>query len=330
VSGLICASLALASPVEAKPEFVVKFGTVAPDGTPWAKQLKRLKKRVEKQSKGRIKFKLFLGGVLGGEVEMVRAVRRGRLQGWGGSTAALAEGARIPQLQLLELPFLFRNLKEADHILDKVVRDDFVKILARKKFYLSFWHENGWRNFAAKKKQIRKIADLRGMKMRSQESPVHLAMYKAIGAQAESIPVPEVLGALKTGMVDGFDNTPLFTSATGWYEGIKYYTISQHIYQPAVIMYSKRFMDKLPKDLRKILVGDERKETIEGRKSVRGMRDALLKHFRNQGIKVYTLTDAERKPFMQKCKVVHKQFAGKVGRQLLAKVQKALKKYRGK
>ena len=330
VSGMLWAALLFAPPAAAKPEFVIKFGTIAPDGTPWAKQLKAVKRRVEKDSKGRIKFKLFLGGVLGGEVEMVRAVRRGRLQGWGGSTAALAEGARIPQFQLLEFPFLFKSFAEADHVLDKVVRGDYVKILAAKGYVFAQWHENGWRNFASKKKLIRTLGDIHGMKMRSQESTVHLAMYRALQAQAESIPVPEVLGALNTGMVDGFDNTPLFTSATGWYEGIKYYTISQHIYQPAILVYNKRFMDKLPKELQKMVIGDERKETVKGRKSVRDMRKALLKHFRETGIKIHTMTDAERKPFLDRCQKVHKQFERKVGKALLAKVRKALKKLRGK
>ena len=324
----LCMILGTVSPAQAKAKYVIKFGTVAPDGTPWANQLKAIKKRIEKQSNGQIKMKLYLGGMLGGEVEMVRAVRRGRLQGWGGSTASVAEGARIPQLQLMELPFLFRSFAEADHVLDKVVRDDYVKILAKKGFAFAQWHENGWRNFASKKKPIKTLADLQGMKMRSQESPVHLAMYKALGAQAESIAVPEVLGALKTGMVDGFDNTPLFSSATGWYEGIKFYTISQHIYQPAVIMYSKKFMDKLPVELRRIVIGDEPKETKKGRASVRNMRGALLKNFRDTGIKVYTMTKAERKPFIAACKKVHKKFAKKVGRKLLKKVNKALAKLR--
>jgi len=323
----LCTFLGTASEAQAK-KIVIKFGTVAPEGTPWANQLKAIKKRIEQESKGQIKMKLFLGGVLGGEVEMVRALRRGRLQGWGGSTASVAEGARIPQLQLMELPFLFRSFAEADHVLDKVVRGDYVKILADKGFAFAQWHENGWRNFASKKKPITSLKDLKGMKMRSQESPVHLAMYKALGAQAESIAVPEVLGALKTGMVDGFDNTPLFSSATGWYEGIKFYSVSQHIYQPAVIMYNKKFLDKLPADLRKLVLGDEAKETKSGRASVRGMRDALLKNFRDNGIKINTMTAAQLKPFQDRCQKVHKQFESKVGKKLLNKVYAALKKLR--
>jgi len=322
-------SLLLSGVASAKPEFVLKFATVAPDGTPWAVHLKSVKKRIEKDSGGRIKMKLFLGGSLGGEVETVRDLRRGRLQGWGGSTAAVAEGARIPQLQLMEIPFLFTSFAEADYVLDKVVNADFEKILAEKGFVLGFWHENGWRNFATKKKAIHTMADLREMKMRSQESPAHLAMYKALGVQAESIAVPEVLGALQTGMVDGFDNTPLFSAATGWYEGVKFYSISQHIYQPAAIIFGKKFMDKLPEDLRKVVLGDPAAEAKAGRKSVRDMRGELLANFKEAGITVYEMTDAERKPFIDATKKVHKEFESVVGKDLLDKVYGGKKAFAG-
>ena len=156
--------------------------------------------------------------------------------------------------------------------------------------------------------------------MRSQESPVHLAMYRSLGTQAESIPVPEVLSALQTGMVDGFDNTPLFSAATGWYEGVKHYTISQHIYQPAVILYSKRFIDKLPKELKKLVLGDPRKDAIEGRRSVRAMREELLGIFRDAGLTIYEMTSQERQPFIERARKVHEEFADTIGRELLQKV----------
>lgn len=322
--GLFAAALVLNAPGEAqaadKAEFVIKFGTIAPDGTPWSAHLKRIKKRVESESGGRIRMKLFLGGALGGEVEMVRSLRRGRLQGFGGSTAAIAEGAAIPELQLLELPYLFDSFDEVDYIMDKVILEDFKKILADKGFFLAYWHENGWRSFATREIEVHSPKDLAKLKMRSQESRVHLAVYKALGVQAESIAVPEVLGALQTGMVDGFDNTPLFSSATGWYEGVDYYVLSRHIYQPAIITYSKKFLDTMPEDMRKILLGDADEETAWGRTAVREMSEPLLQNFKDEGIKVYELTPAEREVFRSLLLPVHKQFEGVVGKDLLEKV----------
>jgi TRAP-type C4-dicarboxylate transport system substrate-binding protein len=163
--------------------------------------------------------------------------------------------------------------------------------------------------------------------MRSQESEVHLAMYKALGVQAESIPVPEVLGALKTGMVDGFDNTPLFSSATGWYEGIDHYNVSQAIYQPAVIIYSLKFVESMPEDLQKILIGNPVEEMTWGRKAVREMREPLLQIFRDEGITVYELTEEEKAAFKKLLIPMHKDFENIVGKELLDKVYAGKKEF---
>lgn len=303
-----------------EPEFIVKFATIAPDNTPWSNHLRKMQDRIQKESNGRIKINVFLGGALGGEVEMVRSLRRGRVQCYGGTAASVAEGAGIPEFQLLELPCLFDSLEEADYILDKVVFDDFRKILKEKGFYMAYWHENGWRNFATSKVQVRLPEDLKKLKMRSQESRVHLAMYKALGVQAEAIATPEVLGALKTGMVDGFDNTTLFSSASGWYEGIDHYTISEIIYQPGVILYSLKFFESMPKDLQKVLIGNPEEEMAWGRNAVREMDEPLLQNFRDEGITVYQLTPEEKDAFRKLLLPVHKEFEAEVGKELLEKV----------
>ena len=99
--------------------YEIRFATIAPDGTPWSDQLKEMKKRVEKEGNGRIKFVVYTSGQLGGEIETLRSLQRGRIQAWGGSVGAVT--ALVPELQLLELPYLFLNEKETDYILDEVV-----------------------------------------------------------------------------------------------------------------------------------------------------------------------------------------------------------------
>jgi TRAP-type C4-dicarboxylate transport system substrate-binding protein len=309
-------------------EFTLKFGTVAPAGTPWSEQLTAIKNRVEEESNGRIKFKLYLGGTLGGEVEMVRSCRRNRIQGFGGSTGAISEGAGLKQFDVLELPFMFKSNEEVDFVMDEFLFDPMSQTLDENGFYLAYWHVNGWHNFASNKKAIHTPADLAEHKMRSQESPVHLAMFKALGAQPISMPVPEVLGSLQTGMVDGFSNSSLFTGATGWYEGIKYYTISHHLYQPAAIIYNKEFWDSLPADLQAILLGDRVKETTEGRAAVRAIEPELIEMFKESGIVVEELTEAERVVFEELCAGVPDQFNDTIGAQLINTVKAGVKTYR--
>ncbi len=328
VVGLIASSAWQRSADAQDAEFTLKFATVAPQDTPWTDQLNAIKKRVEAESGGRIKFKLFPSGNLGGEVETVRKARRNQIQGWGGSTAAVAEGLGLPQFQVFELPFMFNSNEEADYTLDQHLWTDMYAALGGAGFELAQWHENGWHSFATKSKPIHTPADLQEMKMRSQESPVHLAMYGALETQAISMPVPEVLSALQTNMVDGFSNTPLFTAATGWYEGVNHYTITNHIYQPAAIMYNKEFFDSLPADLQAILIGNRTAETMNGRQNVRDLTPGLLEMFQESGISIYDMTDAERAVFQEQCKGVPGELAGEIGSGTINKVKAAVKMWR--
>jgi TRAP-type transport system periplasmic protein len=294
---------------QAEAQFVANFGTVAPDNTPWSKQLRDVKKRVETQSGGRIKMKLFLGGTLGSEIEMIQDVARGeRLHGGGFSTGALGEAAGIPMLQMIELPYLFQTNDEVDAVLDNVLFEPVSEALESKGFVLGAWTENGWRNFATKGGPATSPAELAKYKMRSQESPVHLDMYKQYGVQAVAKPVSEVLPALNTGIVDGFDNTPLFSLAAGWIEPVTHYTMSWHIYQPAGVVYSKVFIEKLPPDLQAILKADHHAEAVRGRKAVRALEEALVAQIESQGKIVTYLTDEQRAAFEGPALNVHKAF----------------------
>src|SRR5687768_12440420 len=105
--------------------FTLKLASVAPDGTPWAEQLSVYKQKVEAESKGRIKIKPFLGGALGDENQTVGECRRGAIAMWGGTTGALATS--VPEISVLELPYLFRDAEQADHVLDKVVGEEMRK-----------------------------------------------------------------------------------------------------------------------------------------------------------------------------------------------------------
>ena len=307
-------------------EIVLKFSTVAPEGTPWTDQLVDIKNRVNAGSD--VKFKLFPGSMLGGEVETLKKARRNQVQGWGGSTAAIAEALNLPALQVFELPFLFDSEAEADFVMDSMF--DLMHAKVREKgFELSFWHVNGWHNFAARK-AIKSPEDLKGLKMRSQESDLHLATFNALGAQPQTIPVPEVLSSLQTGIVTSFSNTPLFTAATGWYEGgITHYTISHHIYQPAAILYNAEFWDSLTAEQQGLILGDRAAETKRGRDTVRALTPILMDDFQNEfGIEIVQLTPAERQAFADLTSGVADDFKDKIGADVLTAALLARDTYR--
>lgn len=305
-------------------EFTMKVATVAPPGTPWSKQLKKIKKSIKEGSAGRIKVKTYLGGALGDEIATAEATKRGSIQCFGGSAGALASA--VPELAVIELPYLFKDEATADRVLDTVIRDDLDKLLWDRGYKLVYFTENGYRSIGATS-AIKSPADLAGKKMRSQESDVHLEAWRSMGASPVPMAVTEVMSALQTGVVDGFDNTPLFTFAASWYQVITHFTLTKHIYQPGVVVLSRKFYESLPEDLKPVVMGDPVKLAERGRRDVRAIGPLLEKNFVDAGIELITLSAKERAAFAAKAEGVHKKWragASKDGKALLDKIKAAL------
>lgn len=309
--------------------FELNIGSLAPKGTPWMDLLMKMEENIEAGSNNRINVILRPPGVMG-EVEMVRETRKGeRLQGAAVTTAAIAEGGNIPVLSIVELPFLFDNNKEADTVLDTVVFDLASEAMSKRGFVMGVWSENGWRSFATKEKPIRSPDDLKDLKMRAQESDVHMAMYKTFGGNAVQKPMTEVLTALQSDVIDGLDNTALYIQSAGLAEPVDYFTITRHIYQPAAVIYSKRWFDDLPPDLQKVIL-DQKSLAAEGRAGIREEDDAMVENMSLFSVEVVELTDEERAVFAKKAKTMHDSYAAGIegGADWLAKINEALKSLR--
>ena len=290
----------------------VRFGTVAPANTPWADVLERLKKSVAKKSGNSIKIKTYLGGQLGGELEILSGIRRGRIQGGGITSAAL--GTVIPEISVLELPFLFESYEEADYILDNLLYDPFKSLFEKKGLILVSWAENGWRNIGHKTKTIKVVADLKGIKIRSQENEAHMAFWKRFGVHPVPLAIPETLSALQTGLVEGFDNTALFTLAAEWHTGIKYFTITEHIYQPAAVVFSRKFWKTLTPQQKTIMMDRGNGIAPEARAGVRALGKELIDVLKSSGIEIYNMPRPERAKFKEASKSLHGQILKSLGK----------------
>jgi len=310
-SALALALAVTALPAAAQDQIVLKAGSVAPEGTPWADWLDGVRKRVDKEAGGRIKTKAFLSGKLGGEREMVDDTKKGALQMFGGSVGAIAS-THVPELAAFELPFIFESDAEADYVMN-ATRDRVAAALDKAGFVMGMWAENGWHGLGIKKKAdgtvacIQAPADMKGLKMRSQESKLHLETYKALGASPAEIAVPEVLSSLQTGAIDGYSNTPLFSFSSSWYTGVDSYTYTKHIYQPGILIYSKKWFETLPADIQAVL--KKRDEEQKGFKMVRALTEPLLANLEAAGKKVCRLTPEQTAAFAKASRPVWDKFA---------------------
>jgi TRAP-type transport system periplasmic protein len=301
-------------PADAQPAngtFVLKIATIAPEGTPWEKQLRKLKRYLEEGSGGRLKVKMFMGGSLGGEKALVRRTAQGSVQCFGGSTAAL--GSLVQELNVIEAPYVFDNVEQADRALDGPVKAQVQGMLTKRGFVFGLWAENGFRSWFTKERPIRNPADLRGLRMRSQEALVHLETYRAFGASPVPIDATNVLTSLQTGVVDGFDNTMIFAYATSWYQGARHLNLSRHSYQPGIVVWSKTWFDSLPADLQTLLNSVPPEMVVEGRRAVRAMDPVLQRNLQQYGIQVHEPTAAERAAFATAARPVADRVAKKSG-----------------
>lgn len=307
----------------------VRFGSVIPKDSPWEEGINAYIKNAETKAGGKIKFKTYLGGQLGGEVEMIKSVAMGSLDAGAFTVAAVSEALSIPQLQVFEMPFLFNSDEEADYVMDQMF-DVMSDVFAKKGLVLVMWGTNGWRSFGTKSKPVLSPADLKGLKMRSQESDVYINFYKTMGATPVPISTPDVLVALKTGMVDGYDQTPVFSLSTGWINTVKHFTLSKHIYQPGCIVLSKKYFEKLSPDVQEAILSKNERPALQknSRELIRKDDAFILSTFPDMEIKVHNLTEAQRDAFKKASAPVYTTMEAKMGKSVLNVTNAHIRKFR--
>ncbi|MEC5212640.1 tripartite ATP-independent transporter DctP family solute receptor [Polaromonas sp. CG_9.5] len=200
-------------------------------------------KEVEKRTAGRYKIQPFYSGSLGGERESIEAVQLG--------TQALAFSSSgpvpnfVPETKILDIPFLFRDKAHARAVLDGPIGQELLSKFDSKGFKALAWGENGMRHMTNSKRSINGPEDVKGLKMRTMENPVHVAAYKGLGIVTTPMAFPEVFTALQQGTVDGQENPLSVIMASKFDQVQKYLTLTGHVYSPGIFLMNKEAFDKL-------------------------------------------------------------------------------------
>ncbi len=313
--------------VAAEP--VRKFVTVATEGSPWGDAAVSFSRRVAAETRGRLKIRPFLGALAGDEVDTARLCQQGKVLLWAGSPAAFAEV--VPELNALELPFLFRDSGEVDASLVGSPVSILGRAFERRGLALvPPLTELGWRSFAGPK-PLRALADFRGLRVRSQENPVHLEMWRLLGAQPRAISVVETYNALQAGVVQAFDQVPVYLFATSWYQQARVYTLSRHVYQPGIVVLCKGALASLAPADRALILDVARQELAATVGKVRTLEAQVLAQLGKEGVQVVALTEAERAALAQQTRPVYRLFRESttpLGRELLGAVERAIEAHR--
>ena len=243
----------------------MKAADVHPAGYPTVVAVEHMGQKLDAATKGRIKFQMFPGSVLGGEKEMIEQTQVGAIGILRTSLGPV--GPVVPEVNVFNMPFVFRNEAHMRAVIDGPIGQEMLdKITASPaKLVALGWMDGGSRSLYTKK-AVRTIEDLKGQKIRMMGNPLFVDTMNAMGGNGISMGYGEVFTALQTGVIDGAENNPptMFT-ANHYQAGAKYYTQTHHLIIPEIFVMSKVTWDKLSKDEQALVKKFSREAQMEQR-----------------------------------------------------------------
>jgi tripartite ATP-independent transporter DctP family solute receptor len=239
------ATVAFTAPLASQAQIVLKAADVHPVGYPNVVAVESMGKKLEAATNGRIKLQMFPGGVLGSEKEMVEQTQVGAIQIARISLGIL--GPVVPDVNVFNMPFVFRDEAHMRKVIDGEIGKEILdKITASPARLVALgWMDAGSRSLYTKK-PVRSPADLKGQKIRVMGNPLFVDTMNAMGGNGIAMGHTEVFSALQTGVLDGAENNPPTYFTTNQYTtGAKYYTQTNHLIIPEVLVMSKVTWEKL-------------------------------------------------------------------------------------
>lgn len=274
-------------------------------------------KEVEKLTNGRYRIETFYNGSLGGERESVEAVQLGTQALTFTSTGPIPNF--VPEVKILDVPFLFRDKAHARAVLDGPIGQDLLKKFDAHGIKALAWAENGFRHMTNNKREVREPDDLKGLKMRTMENPVHIAAYKGLGIITTPMAFPEVFTALQQGTVDGQEN-PLSVIMSAKFDQVqKYLSLTGHVYSPCVFLMNKAEFDKLKPEDQKAFVEAARIAAAANRARVDADDAKGVAELRAKGMDV--TEDVDKAKFVAKLAPVNAQFEKQFGKDNLDRIR---------
>ena len=306
---------------------IIKFATVAPEGSTWMNTMKELEKTIQAKTQGQVAFRVYAGGVAGDELDALRKIRIGQLHS--AAFSGVGFGQILPALRVLDLPFLFRSDKEIDRV-HMEMEGFFTDQFRQKDFELLSWAEVGNVHLFSRE-PMRKVGDLAKLKVWTWSGdPIAKKTFSAMGTNPIPLAITDVTTALNTGMIDTVYAPPLGAIALQWNLYVKYMTSLPLAHSTGAVLVSRNFAQKIPPEHFNIIKEEFHRSmdrlTIELRKQTEESVAVLEKG----GIKILPMPqDADLKEFYRVHEEVAQALTGKLyPKDILDKVYDLLKQSR--
>lgn len=319
--GTIAASMLATCAMAA--DYTMKVSHVVSANTPKGKAADFFEKRVEELSGGKIDVQVFPNSQLYGDGEEMKALVMNNVQLIMPSLSKFTSVA--PQMQLFDLPFIFRDKAHLYNVMDGEVGSKLKSFVDEKKqmIALDYW-DAGFKHLSSSTKALVKPEDAKGLKFRIQSSKVLEAQFKSVGGNPQVLPFSEVYSALQQGVVDGTEN-PLSNFYTKKFHEVQSsLTLSNHGYLGYLVVMNEQFWNKLPKDLQanvsQAMKEATKLEREESMKEDALMIESLTKYAKETNkLQIIELSDAQKQEWKKTMSVVYPQFYDVIGEDLIKK-----------
>jgi tripartite ATP-independent transporter DctP family solute receptor len=293
----------------------LKASDVHPPGYPTVIAVENLGKKLEQATNGRLGVQMYASMQLGGEKEAIEQAQVGAIQLARVSVGAI--GPVVDDLNVFNLPFLFRNTAHMQKVVDGPIGQELLnKVTANEKTGLIglCWMDAGARSFYDTKHAIKTIADLKGLKIRVIGNPMFVDMANALGANGVAMGYDQVFSALQTGVIDGAENNPPSFVFDNHYTVAKYYTLTEHLIVPEVLVFSRKAWDTLGKEDQERLRVAAREAQAEERELWTAYETQAMDKARAAGVQIVEQLD--KQPFQDAVKPVWDKYGPRFAEQI--------------
>jgi tripartite ATP-independent transporter DctP family solute receptor len=303
----------------AKPATVLKISNGINEAHPTFLACKEFEKIVESKLPGKYDVQVYANAQLGDDVRATEAVRMGTLEMVATSASPLT--GLVPEFNVFDLPFIVTSFKAADAVYDGPIGAKLAALLEPKGIKLLAYYENGFRQLTNSVREVKSPADLKGLKIRTMQNPIHLAAWRALGANPTPMPFSEVFTAMQQKTIDGQENPIPTIYLQKFYEVQKYVTLTGHVYGPHILLINKKMFDSFPAEDQKIILEAAQASAKFQRETNRKMDREFIAELKKAGMVVTELTPEQLKAFQEAVKPVYDEWIPKIGKDLVAEFQ---------
>lgn len=280
------------------------------------------KEKLESESDGRITVELYPNGQLyGSDREAIEAVQLGNIEMTIPAVAAMASFNE--KFQVFDLPFLFNNHEAAYEALDGELGQELMADLENNGLKGLVFGENGFRHVSNNDGPIEKPEDMRGLKMRTLESPLHTDTFNAFGANASPFAFGELYTALQQGTYDAMDCPISLYYTNKFYEVQDYLTLTGHVYAATSLLMNDDFYNSLPEDLQELLTEASEEFREQQRELAQEQDTEFMEQLEEAGMQINDLTDEQREAFREAAAPVYEKYQGQIGEELIDRALEA-------